>query len=150
LGINLRKAKAGIKLLEEGGSVKQALIASGYSPKTAHTPKAKNLDAKACIAEAVKLDPSLEPAKLVQGARKVFQAKIQHALDDPEAITKARFSDIARFLEVAERSYTVQDGQDMTARSFVDRIEWLAELQAEIKARQPQDMGCSSPAKEQE
>ena len=50
-------------------------------------------------------------------------------------IAKARFADIARFLEVAERSYTVGDDQDLGARGFLDRLEWLAELQAEINRR---------------
>lgn len=126
-GVNMRKALAGVELLK-GKALKPALIAAGFSPATANNPNGNGLGVNRCIAEAEKLDPSLDPATLLAGARRAFQRKLEHLNGSMPAIRKTRPAEIARMTEVAEKFYGGGDGSVSDPRKFGDRMAWMLEV----------------------
>lgn len=96
--VNIRKALAGIYLLDGRGSMLRCLMLAGYSRSTARVQVRNGLTGDQCLAEAAKMDEGASPAKLLEGARRRASQTI--ALMDP-ARTQVR--DTIRLLEVVEK-----------------------------------------------
>jgi len=123
----------------------------GYAASTAATPKANGVNAGQCVAEAIKLNPEVNPATLLEKARLLSETKIDSVLADPEAIKKARLGEVARMAEVMEKWHGDRsETQEMTPASFLERAKWVAELDRLIKASQPQHLVVEAESVESE
>jgi len=120
--INIRKAMAGIYLLQGVGSEAKCLVKAGFSRKTAHTPKGSGLSASACIAEARKLDVNANPANMLATARARAMLVIEGVGAD------APLKDAMKMLEVTEKYY---GGHELRP---VDAIVGLADRLAQMAA----------------
>ena len=129
--INIRKALAGLYLLQGRGSMKRCLIDAGYSRSTARVLAAKGLDAKTCLAETHKLEASASPAKLLETARRRAFAVIE-AIDPKTAPLK----DVVRLLDTTEKYF---GGHAVSAPgssfSTVERLAAIGALFAIAQAR---------------
>ncbi len=129
--INVRKALAGIYLLEGRGSLKTCLIEAGFSPTTARGPKDKGLDAKACLEEAKKLDSKADPANLLSAARKRAAQSI--AAIDP---LRTPLRDVVRLLDTTEKyfgNHEIPTGSPTLA--LAERLAGIAALLAVARER---------------
>jgi hypothetical protein len=145
-GLNPRKALAGLNLLK-GMSQRAALIAAGYSPATAKTPKHKGLDAKACIDAARMLDPSCDPGKLVERARRALGRKLDRLMSDDAAFDKTSLAVFARNAEVVERWYGDRAANDAgsSASHVVDALAWVSTIVAQLQAARTATSSGESP-----
>ena len=143
--INHRKALAG-KYLMQGAIYKDALIKAGYSPSTARCPERNNLNVEQCLKELQKLDPAPDTKEILQSARRVFSRKLLELHDDTK-LSKTRIGEIAKVVDVAEKYHgaTANHGTG-TARGFVDRLQWLADVADELRKRGalPQGQGTDT------
>lgn len=129
--VNIRKALAGIYLLDGRGSMLRCLILAGYSRSTARVQVRNGLTADQCLAEAAKMDADASPAKLLEGARRRASQTI--AIMDP-ARTPVR--DTIRLLEVVEKFH---GGHELSTTHPVlalkDRLDAIAALMIEARRR---------------
>ena len=135
--LNHRKALAGKYILENPSCVlKEALVRAGYTETTASNPARNNLTADHCLAELRKLAPHVDPATAVEDGLATLQMKLAQCTYDEESLRKANLGQLARCVEVLNRWYgdripkTPEIGGD-----FVDKVEWLAGIVAEIRSR---------------
>lgn len=131
-----RKAAAGALILQ-GKSSYQALTSVGYAPSTARVPKANGLSAEQCVKMAKKAGIATDSAKIVRKARGVLTKQLQALEDDPEPLGWNP-SKVARIVEVAEKyhgGHREAPDANADAHSFVDRVQWLETVLAEIKRR---------------
>ena len=97
-----RMILAGKLMIGEGISFFRALTRVGYSKFTARTPAQHGLYAKECVRLALQEDHETEPATLRESARKLFNRRLEVALEDP---AKESLTSVSRALETCERSY---------------------------------------------
>ena len=123
-GINIRKAMAGIHLLNGEGSAFRCLMKAGYSRATAR--RLNGLSAKDCIDEAAKLDGMANPAKMLEAGRSRAMLAIQSI--EP---SKARLGDVIKMLDTVEKYY---GGHELTPTNAIlgltERLAQLAALMA--------------------
>ena len=98
--INIRKALAGLYLLQGRGSLKRCLIDAGYSRATARNAGNEGLQAETCIEESAKLDSKANPANLLETARRRAAAAFEAI--DPKT---APLRDVVRMLETSEKYF---------------------------------------------
>ena len=78
-------------------------------------------------------------SKIVERAHRVLNLKLETYSSDgkaTKALKDARASEIARIVEVSIKYLgDSASGEDISARSFVDRVEWLREVMCETEKR---------------
>ena len=129
--INIRKALAGLYLLQGRGSMKRCLIDAGYSRSTARLVTQAGLSAESCLKETAKLEASANPAKLLETARRRAAACIEAI--DPKT---APLRDVVRMLDTTEKyygGYAIAAGNQ--AFSTVERLAAIGALFAIAQAR---------------
>ena len=130
-----RKALAGV-LMAQGETQRAALIQVGYSPVTASKPKANGLAADRCIGEAKKAGLVPDMATIHDRVIHLAHAKLDRLQRSDKQLDNTRLGEIARLLDVtAKQSAGSKDNTARDVRGFLDRVEWLAELQREATAR---------------
>ena len=136
--LNHRRALAGKYILENPScTLKEALMRAGYAETTALKPTANGLTADRCLAELKKLAPHVDPATAVEDGLATLQMKLAQCTYDEDSLRKANLGQLARCVEVLNRWYgdripkTPDNGGD-----FIDKVEWLANIVGEIKARE--------------
>lgn len=129
--INIRKAMAGLRILNGEGSVMRCLIASGYSRATARIQTQAGLSAESCIAEACKLDERANPANLLAAARSRAMLAIESV--DPKTV---RLGDAMKMLDTAEKFYGGHEiSPSSVALNVADRLAQVVALLVEAKQR---------------
>ena len=117
--------------------MKEALQRAGYSETTALKPTANNLTAEHCLAELKKLAPHVDPSTAVEDGLATLQMKLAQCTYDEESLRKANLGQLARCVEVLNRWYGDRIPKNpTTAGEFVDKVEWLAGIVSEIRARE--------------
>ena len=99
-GVNIRRAMAGIHLLNGEGSQLRCLVKAGYSRATARNLTQAGLRAETCLAEAAKLDGIANPGKLLEAGRARAMLAIQAC--DP---VKVPLRDTMKMLDTVEKYY---------------------------------------------
>ena len=136
---NHRKALIGLRLLKEPGcSLATAITESGgYSAQTARCPQQKGLSVEACISEAQKLYGESSLATVLQTALATTELRLAQCVESEESLRKTNLGQLARLIEVAHRwADGTKDRSTLKASEFVDKVEWLNGVIAEIKARE--------------
>lgn len=114
--VNIRKALAGIHMLNGEGSAYRCLMKAGYSRATAR--RLNGLSVKDCIDEAAKLDPLMSPAKLLEGGRRRLAESI--AFINPQT---APLRDVVRMFEATEKYFGGHEIQPGNATlNLADRL----------------------------
>ena len=137
--VNVRKALAGKRLLESPGcSLATALVeAGGYSPSTAKAAQRNNLSAKQCIEEARKVYGDTDLTTLKVHALALAKLRLSQSASNPDELRRTSLGALGRLIEVI---YKWEGGSkphpNVDAASFVDRVEWLAGVVAEIRSRE--------------
>ena len=72
----------------------------------------------------------MDPSKLKASAAKLFEQALANA--DPEKISPLM---AARTYEIAAKVDGSGNGETMLARSFVDRLQFISEVQSELRRR---------------
>ena len=125
-GVNIRRAMAGIHLLNGEGSQYRCLVKAGFSRSTARKVMQNGLTAERCIAEAAKLDGMANPAKMLEAGRSRAMLAIQSL--EP---SKARLGDVIKMLDTVEKYY---GGHELTPTNAIlgltERLAQLAALMA--------------------
>jgi hypothetical protein len=130
-GINIRKAMAGIHLLNGEGSQFRCLVKAGFSRATARNLTQAGLRAETCIAEAAKLDSMANPAKMLEAGRARAMLAIQSC--DPKTVP---LKDAMKMLDTIEKYYGGHELQPTNALITVaDRLAQVASLLAVAQAR---------------
>jgi hypothetical protein len=99
-GVNIRRAMAGIHILNGEGSQYRCLLMAGFSRSTARALGRNGLSAEHCIAEAAKLDGMANPAKMLEAGRARAMLAIQAC--DP---VKVPLKDTMKMLDTVEKYY---------------------------------------------
>ena len=136
---NHRRALVGLRLLKEPGcSLATAITESGgYSAATARNPELNGLSAERCIAEAKKVYGEMSLATTLQSALAVTEMRLSQCVESDESLRKTSLGQLARLIEVAHRwADGTKDRSTLKASEFVDKVEWLSGVIAEIKARE--------------
>ncbi len=129
--INIRKALAGLALLQGHGSLGRCLVRGGFSRSTARRPEANGLTAKRCIEEAAKFDELASPAKLLDLARRRFAATL--AAVDPATVP---LHHMVRAADTAEKYYGGhQIPADSPTLALAERLAGIAALLAVARER---------------
>lgn len=130
-GINIRRALAGIHLLNGEGSQYRCLVKAGYSRVTARRITANGLTAERCIAEAAKLDGISSPAKMLEAGRARAMLAIQAC--DPSTVP---LKDAMKMLDTVEKYYGGHELQPSSvALNVADRLSQVVALLVEAKQR---------------
>ena len=108
--VNTRKALMGLGLLR-GKTLKEAGLEAGYAPSTVRAAARNGLSAEQCLAEAQKLDPRADPAKLVATAQACMEAALE-ALN----VGDVDIDKLARTLDILEKWYGARLTAAETAR----------------------------------
>jgi len=129
--VNVRKALAGIYLLQGRGSTLRCLLLAGFSRATARLQKQNGLKAEACIAEAAKWDRGANPAKMLEAGRRRAFAVIDSI--DPSTVP---LKDAMKMLDTVEKYY---GGHELApanvAFGLVERLAQIASLLAVAQHR---------------
>ena len=129
--INVRTAMAGIYLAQGFGSLTRCLVKAGYSRATARNLTNNGLGAKRCLDEALKLDPTASPAKLLEGGRRRLAESI--AFIDPAAVP---LRDVVRMFEATEKYFGGHElAPSNVTLGLVDRLAQIASLLAVAQHR---------------
>jgi len=130
-GVNIRRALAGIHLLNGEGSQYRCLVKAGFSRSTARKVTQNGLTAERCIAEAAKLDGMANPAKMLEAGRARAMLSIQAC--DP---SKVPLKDAMKMLDTIEKYYGGHEIAPVNAIvSLADRLAQLAALLVVAKQR---------------
>jgi hypothetical protein len=130
-GVNIRKALAGIHLLNGEGSQTRCLVKAGFSRATARNLTLKGLGAKECIAEAAKLDAMANPAKMLEAGRARAMLSIQAC--DP---SKVPLKDAMKMLDTIEKYYGGHElASGTVALNVADRLSSIVALLVTAKQR---------------
>ena len=129
--INIRKALAGVYLLNGEGSMTRCLMRAGYSRASARIQTKAGLTAKSCLEEAAKMDVQSSPGKLLEAGRR--RAALAIAACDP---AKVPLKDSMKMLETVEKFY---GGHELAANvaltTVADRLSSIAALLAVARQR---------------
>ena len=129
--VNMRKALAGIYLLRGEGSQLKCLVKAGYSRATARIQTQAGLSAKACIAEAAKLDSRANPAKMLEVGRSRAMLAIESC--DP---TTVPLKDAMKMLDTVEKYYGGHQLQPSSGGlALAERLAGIAALLAVARER---------------
>lgn len=128
--LNIRKALAGLYLLQGEGSQFRCLMKAGYSRSTAKKLTANGLTAKRCLEETAKLDNSANPAKMLEVARR--RAMLSMESIDPKT---APLKDVVRMLDTVEKYYGGQIPAMHATLTLSDRLSGMVALLAVAAAR---------------
>ncbi len=97
--VNFRKAAVGLKILAgDTRSQRKRLLEANYAPSTARKPKDRGLGEDSCVREALKLDQTGDPGKILQLARDRLQEKLETLKVGDE-----RSPEIARTMDICEK-----------------------------------------------
>ena len=132
--LNVRKALAGVKLLE-GKPLGQALTEAGFSKWTARAPSRNGISAEQCIAEAQKLDPELNPANLTTLAAQALGERLRAMHEDGEHLRTPLLS-LAKVYQITHAVSKPEPSAGLMAPGdFVATAEWLQRLLQELTER---------------
>ena len=129
--INIRKALAGLHLLNGEGSELRCLVKAGFSRSTARNLTQNGLSAERCIAEAAKLDSKANPANMLAAAR--ARALLAIESHDPKTVP---LKDSMKMLDTVEKYYGGHEIQPSASiLSVAERLATIASLLAVAQAR---------------
>jgi hypothetical protein len=132
----VRRALTGLGLLQ-GQSLAAAMRGAGLSASTASNPRQNGYVAEQCIELARALFPETDPSYLRTLARRASALKMAKIVADPKALDFTRLSELSRMLDTVEKHHGANAGgtTEGEAREFVDRLELMQEIAAEIHRR---------------